>query len=274
MRPGGEPPGTALTDGASTVETEGLRSLRVILRTNLAMPPTRGNGLSVVGRPRRRQGPGACGVSAAQRSRSKWLALRDGVATMPPMKRIPTASGFDLPAPLRTAQNRLCGHSGRGGCGGPDPSAFVQHTANAGTIVPAGRFGRYFPHGTLPRLGSVREDLLDAGAALRFADHGTQGGGEAAAGEDRPACARLRELPDHQAIEAPAAAVGDDRQGSRGAVRPAGRRGPRGADGGDRGRTGADGHPLDARNARSRLTTCRDRAPASVLLFAATLQKG
>ena len=41
-----------------------------------------GNGLSVVGRPRRRQGPGACGVSAARRSRSKWRALRDGVATM------------------------------------------------------------------------------------------------------------------------------------------------------------------------------------------------
>ena len=140
-----------------------------------------------------------------------------------------------VPAPpLRIAQNRLYDHSRFPGCGGPDPVAFVQHMAASHAIAcPA----RYDGHEALPRLGPERSSLHDATITLRIPPHSYVRRSPAAVERCGPARARVRGLPGDQALPAPAAAMGGNRSPACGAVRPAGRRAPRGPGRGARSRT-------------------------------------
>ena len=107
----------------------------------------------------------------------------------------------------------------------PDPIAFVQHAATCAGI-PA-RY-RYRGH-ALPRMAEKWAGFHDVVSAVRDPEHGPSVGVGSTPREGRSARARVRGLPRDQALEAPAAAVGDHRSPARGAVQLAGRRGPRGA---------------------------------------------
>ena len=92
-------------------------------------------------------------------------------------------------------------------------------------------------HEALPRLGPERSSLHDATVTLRIPPHSYVRRSPAAVERCGPARARVRGLPGDQALPAPAAAVGDNRSPACGAVRPAGRRAPRGPGRGARSRT-------------------------------------
>ena len=92
-------------------------------------------------------------------------------------------------------------------------------------------------HEALPRLGPERSSLHDATVTLRIPPHSYVRRSPAAVERCGPARARVRGLPGDQALPAPAAAVGGNRSPACGAVRPAGRRAPRGPGRGARSRT-------------------------------------
>ena len=107
----------------------------------------------------------------------------------------------------------------------PDPTPFVQHAETCAGIPARCRYRGH----ALPRMAEKWAGFHDVVSAVRDPEHGPSVGVGSTPREGRSARARVRGLPRDQALEAPAAAVGDHRSPARGAVQLAGRRGPRGA---------------------------------------------